>query len=381
MEFAWSEDQLALRRSILEFAAAALTEDIVALDRTGTFSREQWNKCAEFGILGLAVPEEYGGSGHDILTTMMALEALGSGCRDNGLLFALNAQMWAVQAPIQRFATPAQRERYLSPMVRGEMIGAHGITEPGSGSDTFAMSSTATRRGDGYVLNGTKTFVSNAPIADVLLVFASTSRARGFMGITAFLIDKGHPGLTIGKPIEKMGLRTAPYSEVVLDDCMVPVEARLGKEGNGGTIFKHSMGWERSCILASNVGAMERQLQACVAYAQERQQFGQPIGKFQQISSMLVEMKLRLETSRMLLYRAGWCRAQGEEAVEEVALAKLHISESFVQSSLAAIQIHGAYGYSTEVGIERDLRDAIGGRVYSGTSEIQREIIARHMGL
>ena len=381
MEFAWSEDQLALRRSILEFAAAALTEDIVALDRTGTFSREQWNKCAEFGILGLAVPEEYGGSGHDILTTMMALEALGSGCRDNGLLFALNAQMWAVQAPIQRFATPAQRERYLSPMVRGEMIGAHGITEPGSGSDTFAMSSTATRRGDGYVLNGTKTFVSNAPIADVLLVFASTSRARGFMGITAFLIDKGHPGLTIGKPIEKMGLRTAPYSEVVLDDCMVPVEARLGKEGNGGTIFKHSMGWERSCILASNVGAMERQLQACVAYAQERQQFGQPIGKFQQISSMLVEMKLRLETSRMLLYRAGWCRAQGEEAVEEVALAKLHISESCVQSSLAAIQIHGAYGYSTEVGIERDLRDAIGGRVYSGTSEIQREIIARHMGL
>lgn len=381
MEFAWSEDQLALRRSILEFAAAALTEDIVALDRSGTFSREQWNKCAEFGILGLAVPEEYGGSGHDILTTMMALEALGSGCRDNGLLFALNAQMWAVQAPIQRFATPAQRERYLSPMVRGEMIGAHGITEPGSGSDAFAMSSTATRRGDGYVLNGTKTFVSNAPIADVLLVFASTSRARGFMGITAFLIDKGHPGLTIGKPIEKMGLRTAPYSEVVLDDCVVPVEARLGKEGNGGTIFKHSMGWERSCILASNVGAMERQLQACVAYAQERQQFGQPIGKFQQISSMLVEMKLRLETSRMLLYRAGWCRAQGEEAVEEVALAKLHISESFVQSSLAAIQIHGAYGYSTEVGIERDLRDAIGGRVYSGTSEIQREIIARHMGL
>ena len=381
MEFAWSEDQLALRRSILEFAAAALTEDIVALDRSGAFSREQWNKCAEFGILGLAVPEEYGGRGHDILTTMMALVALGSGCRDNGLLFALNAQMWAVQAPIQRFATPAQRERYLSPMVRGEMIGAHGITEPGSGSDAFAMSSTATRRGDGYVLNGTKTFVSNAPIADVLLVFASTSRARGFMGITAFLIDKGHPGLTIGKPIEKMGLRTAPYSEVVLDDCVVPVEARLGKEGNGGTIFKHSMGWERSCILASNVGAMERQLQACVAYAQERQQFGQPIGKFQQISSMLVEMKLRLETSRLLLYRAGWCRLQGEEAVEEVALAKLHISESFVQSSLAAIQIHGAYGYSTEVGIERDLRDAIGGRVYSGTSEIQREIIARHMGL
>ena len=381
MHFSWSEDQLALERSIIEFAGEALSDDVIADDRAGIFSRRRWERCAEFGILGLALPEEYGGSGQDVLTTMLAMEALGYSCRDNGLLFALNAQMWAVQAPIHRFASPEQRARYLPPLVRGDIIGAHAITEPESGSDAFAMSASAVRRGDCYVLNGTKTFVSNAPVADLFLVFASTNRARGFMGITAFLIEKGHPGLSVGKPIEKMGLRTAPYSEVILDDCEVPAAARLGNEGNGGTIFKHSMGWERSCILASHVGAMKRQLETCIDYAKTRQQFGHAIGKFQSVSSMIVDMKLRLETSRLLLYHAGWLRAQGHEAVQEVALAKLYLSECFVQSSLEAIQIHGGYGYSTEFGIERDLRDAIGGRIYSGTSEIQRDIIARSLGL
>ena len=363
MDFTWSEDQLALKRSTVEFAIGALSGDVIADDRSGTFSRERWQRCAEFGILGLSLPEEYGGSGLDVLTTMLAMEALGYACRDNGLLFALNAQMWAVQTPIHRFASPAQRAHYLPRLVRGEIIGAHAITEPGSGSDAFAMSATAVRRGNGYVLNGTKTFVSNAPVADLFLVFATTNRAKGFLGITAFLIDKGQPGLGVGKPIEKMGLRTAPYSEVILDGCELPASARLGNEGNGGTIFKHSMGWERSCILASHVGAMERQLDACVEYAKSRQQFGQPIGKNQGVSSMLVDMKLRLETSRLLLYHAGWLRAQGQEAVQEVALAKLYLSECFVQSSLQAIQIHGGYGYSTESGIERDLRDALGGRI------------------
>lgn len=381
MDFTWSEDQLALKRSTVEFAIGALSGDVIADDRSGTFSRERWQRCAEFGILGLSLPEEYGGSGLDVLSTMLAMEALGYACRDNGLLFALNAQMWAVQTPIHRFASPEQRAHYLPRLVRGEIIGAHAITEPGSGSDAFAMSATAVRRGDGYVLNGTKTFVSNAPVADLFLVFATTNRAKGFLGITAFLIDKGQPGLGVGKPIEKMGLRTAPYSEVILDGCELPASARLGNEGNGGTIFKHSMGWERSCILASHVGAMERQLDACVEYAKSRQQFGQPIGKNQGVSSMLVDMKLRLETSRLLLYHAGWLRAQGQEAVQEVALAKLYLSECFVQSSLQAIQIHGGYGYSTESGIERDLRDALGGRIYSGTSEIQRDIVARSMGL
>ena len=381
MDFTWSEEQVALKQSIIEFATRSLNDGVIDDDRLGTFSRERWGRCAEFGILGLAMPDAHGGSGLDVLTTMLAMEALGYACRDNGLLFALNAQMWAVQTPIHRFGSDEQRSRYLPALVRGEIIGAHAITEPGSGSDAFAMSATAERRGEHFILNGAKTFVSNAPIADLFLVFASTNRARGFMGISAFLIEKGHVGLSVGKPIEKMGLRTAPYAEVVLDDCAVPVTALMGNEGNGGTIFKHSMGWERSCILASHVGAMQRQLETCVEYAKTRHQFGQPIGKNQSVSGMIIDMKLRLETSRLLLYHAGWLRAQGREAVQEVALAKLHLSECFVQSSLQAIQIHGGYGYSTEFGIERDLRDALGGRIYSGTSEIQREIIARSLGL
>ena len=381
MDFSWSEDQLALRRSIVEFAQRELGEGILADDRAGTLSRAKWRKCAEMGIHGLAVPEAYGGTGHDVLTTVLALEALGYGCADAGLLFAIGAQMWAVQAPILRFGSDEQRRHYLPRLVSGEIIGAHAITEPGSGSDSFSMTATAEKRGEEYVLNGSKTFATNAPVADVFVVFATTNRKRGFMGVTAFLIDKGTPGLTTGKAIDKMGIRTSPMGEVFLSDCVVPASSRLGREGNGGTIFTHSMGWERTCILAGAVGAMERQLNRCIAYAAEREQFGKAIGKFQSVSNMIVQMKIRFETSRLLLYRAAWLRASGQEATAEVAMAKLCISEAHVASSLDAIQIHGGYGYSTETGVERDLRDAVGSRIYSGTSEIQHEIIARAIGL
>ena len=381
MDFAWSDEQLALRHSIIEFARRELGDGIQEDDRSGTLSREKWRKCAEMGIHGLAVPEAYGGTGHDVLTAVCALEALGYGCADAGLLFAIGAQMWAVQAPILRFGTEAQRQHYLPRLLSGEIIGAHAITEPGSGSDTFSMRATAEKRGETYVLNGSKTFATNAPIADVFVVFASTNPARGFMGVTAFLVDKGLPGLAVGRAIDKMGIRTSPMGEVFLAECVVPVSARLGNEGNGGTIFTHSMGWERTCILAAAVGAMERQLETCVAYAAQREQFGRSIGKFQSVSNRIVQMKLRFESSRLLLYRAAWLRNNGHDATAEVAMAKLCISEAHVASSLDAIQIHGGYGYSTETGIERDLRDAIGSRIYSGTSEIQHEIIARAIGL
>lgn len=381
MDFSWSEDQLALRRSIVEFAQRELGEGILADDRAGTLSRTKWSKCAQMGIHGLAVPEAYGGTGHDVLTAVLALEALGYGCADAGLIFAIGAQMWAVQAPILRFGSDEQKQHYLPRLLSGEIIGAHAITEPGSGSDTFSMTATAEKRGEEYVLNGSKTFATNAPVADVFLVFATTNPKRGFMGVTAFLVDKGTPGLAAGKAIDKMGIRTSPMGEVFLSDCVVPASSRLGREGNGGTIFTHSMGWERTCILAGAVGAMERQLESCIAYAAQREQFGKSIGKFQSVSNKIVQMKIRFETSRLLLYRAAWLRANGQEATAEVAMAKLCISEAHVASSLDAIQIHGGYGYSTETGIERDLRDAVGSRIYSGTSEIQHEIIARAIGL
>ena len=381
MDFSWNEDQLRLKQSVADFAAKQLNDDVIARDHAGVFSAESWKKCAQFGIHGLAFPEEFGGAGLDALTTMLAMEALGYACRDSGLIFAINAQMWAVQTPLLKFGSAEQKERYLPGLIRGDIIAAHAMTEPDSGSDSFALTTRAEREGDGYLLNGVKTFISNAPIADLFLVFATVDKRRGFMGVTAFLIEKGTPGLTVSRPIEKMGIRTAPMAEVVLDDCRVAADCRLGREGNGGAIFKHSMAWERSCILASCVGTMQRQIERCIEYVRVRKQFGETIGSFQAISHTIVGMKVRLETARLLLYRAGWLRSRGEEAAEEVAMAKLYLSECFVRSSLDAVQIHGGYGYATEFELERDLRDAVGSRIYSGTSEIQKELIARALGL
>jgi len=381
MDFSCSEDQLALKRSVSEFARQHLNDGIIARDHAGTFSKENWKKCAEFGIHGFPFPEEFGGAGLDSLSTMLAMEALGFGCRDNGLIFAINAQMWSVQAPLLKFGSPSQKQRYLRELIGGDIVAAHAMTEPDSGSDSFALSTRAEREGDAYVLNGVKTFVANAPVADLFLVFTTVDKHRGFMGITAFLIDKGTDGLTVSRPIEKMGTRTSPMAKVVLEDCRVGADCRLGREGNGATIFKHSMAWERSCILASCVGTMQRQLERCIDYARVRKQFGKTIGSFQAISHSIVDMKVRLEAARLLLYRAGWLRAQGRAAAEDVAMAKLYLSECFVRSSLDAVQIHGGCGYTTELEIERDLRDAVGSRIYSGTSEIQKELIARALGL
>jgi len=381
VDFSLTDHQLNLRASIVEFARKELNKDLIARDHEGVLSRENWQKCADFGIHGLAVPKEFGGSGFDILTTIVALEGLGYGCQDNGLIFAISAQMLAVQAPILRFGSAEQKARYLPTLVSGRIIGAHAMTEPGAGSDSFGLSTKAEKHGDRYRLTGTKTFVTNAPFADLFLVFATVNKARGFMGVTAFLIDKDTPRLSVGPPIEKLGLRTAQFGNLILDECGVGPEHRLGNEGNGGSVFIHAMNWERAAILGSHLGMLERQVERCVEYAKTRQQFGKPIGSFQLVSSKIVNMKMRLETARLLLYKAGWLRAQGQDATREVAMAKLYLSECSVQSSLDAIQIFGGYGFTKECEVERDLRDSIASKIYSGTSEIQTEIIARSLGL
>lgn len=381
MDFAWSEEQLEYKTTAIRFAQKELSRGVTDQDRHEIFPQERWRKCAEFGLLGLPFAETYGGVEADILTTMLVMEGLGYGSKDNGLLFALNAQMWAVQHPLSVFGTAEQKDRYLPALIRGELIGAHGMSEPDSGSDAFAMRTRAERRDGGYVLNGTKTFVTNAPVADLALVFAMTAPAKGSWGVSAFLLEKGAPGFTLGKNIEKMGLRTAPMGELILQDCFVPESNRLGNEGAGAHIFNSSMEWERACILGAHVGAMERQLEECVRYARTRKQFGQPIGKFQSISNRIAEMKVRLETARLLLYKAAWLKKAGKPMHMEAAMAKLYLSEVFTESSLDAIRIHGGYGYTTEFEVERDLRDAIGGMLYSGTSDIQRNIIARYLGL
>jgi len=381
MDFAWSEEQLTFRRGAVDFARAELDQGAVDREQRDELSRELWKKCADFGVQGSAVPPEYGGLGNDILTTMLIMEGLGYGCRDNGLLFSLNAQMWAVQHPILAFGSEEQKQRYLPPLCRGELVGAHGMTEPQSGSDAYSLRSRAEKRDGGYVLNGTKTLVTNAPSADVCVVFASTNPDKGHWGITGFIVEKGTPGFSVSRNMHKMGLRTSTMGELVFEDCWVPESSRLGVEGQGARVFNSSMEWERACILGSHVGAMERQLEACVRYARERRQFDRPIGEFPAVADRIANMRVRLETSRLVLYQVAWRKAEGKSAVTEAAIAKLHISESFVQSSLDAIKIHGGYGYLTEFEVERDLRDAVGGTLYSGTSDIQRKIIAQMMGV
>lgn len=381
MDFELSEEQQELQNGAIEFARKALNDDMIRRDHEEIFSHDGWMACAHFGVQGLPVPAEYGGMGLGISEVIAVMEGLGYGGRDQGLLFSLNAHLWTATLPIMFFGTEDQRRKYLPGLSNGELIGANGASEPDAGSDIFAMRMRAEKRGDTYVLNGTKTFVSNAPVAHLFVVYATIDDKLGPMGITGFLVDSNTPGLTVGRKLEKMGLRTSPMSEVVFDDCVIPVENRLGREGRGVAVFECSMEWERGCILANYLGLMRRQLENCIDYARTRKQFGKPIGKFQSVANRIVDMKVRLDACRPLVYRIGQLKQQNKAAVLESSIAKLLVSESLVKSCQDALQIFGGYGYMVEQGIERDLRDALGSTLYSGTSEIQRNIIAKSLGI
>ena len=331
--------------------------------------------------MGLNVPIAYGGQDHDFVTTIAILEALGYGCHDNGLPFSLNSQIWSTQAALKAFGSDAQKDKYLRAMCTGKSIGAFAITEADTGSDTYSMKARARRVDGGYVLKAEKHYITNAPVADLAVVFASTNPEVGQWGISAFIVEDGTDGFTRGSNRDKMGLKTSPFGEIYLDDCFVPEQNRLGAEGAGVSIFATSMASERGYILSSQLGAMQRQLETAIEFARERRQFGQPIGRFQAVSNRIVDMKLRLETSRLMLYKLAWLESQGEPLTMDAALTKLHLSETFIESSMDAIRLHGAQGYVQELGIERDLRDGIGGVIYSGTSDIQRVVIAGLLGL
>jgi len=381
MDWVLSEDQMELQREAIKFARSALCGDMIERDRNDGFDRAGWQKCADFGVLRAPIPKEHGGMGLGLSGTIALMEGLGYGARDQGLLFSLNAHLWTNSIPIVVHGTEAQKRRYLESLSDGTLIGANGASEPGAGSDVFAMTARAERRGDHYVLNGAKTFVTNAPIAGLFVVYATLDPGLGPMGITAFIVERDAPGLHVGRELKKMGLRTSPMAEVIFDDCKVAVANRLGREGRGVDVFECSMEWERGAILASCLGVLRRQLDACIAHARQRKQFGQAIGKFQSVANLLVDMKLRIETCRPLVYRIGHMKDRGQPSFMESALAKLHVSESYVQSSIDAMRIFGGYGYMVEQEAERDLRDAMGSLFYSGTSEVQRAIIARSLGL
>lgn len=382
MDFQFTDEQLAINREIRKFTQNELNDSILERDRDKEFFGEGWKKCAEIGIQGLPIPEEYGGSDADALTTVFAMEGLGYGCKDNGLIHSINSHMWGCEIPILKFGSDEQKEKYLPDLCCGEMIGGHAITEPDVGSDAFAIRTEAKRIDNCYLLNGSKSIVSNGPISDLIIVFAVTNPSRKFLGrISAFIVLKDTPGLVIGEPLEKMGLKTSPTAELFFEDCKVSPENVLGNEGSGAAIFNETMEWERSCLFACHIGTMERILETCIRYAKNRRQFGQPIGKFQSISNKIADMKVNLELGRLMLYKIGWMKNQGKKVLLETAVAKLFVSESLTKSALEAVQIHGAYGYLSELGIEKDLRDSIASNIYSGTSEIQRNIIARCLGL
>jgi alkylation response protein AidB-like acyl-CoA dehydrogenase len=383
MDFSWKKEQIEYQNRVIDFAKTHLNATIAERDADCIFSREDWQKCADFGLHGLAAPLAYGGQNEevDILAATLAMEGLGYGCKDNGLPFSINAQMWTVQLPISAFGSEEQKEKFLPKMTSGEWIGCHALTETNAGSDVFAMETIATKVDGGYLLNGSKRLITLAPVSDVALVFATTNPKLGRWGVTGFILEKGMEGFSRGANQPKMGMRTVPIGNLTFENCFVPDANMLGAEGAGWSITTASLEYDRCNILASQLGAMERQLEDAVAFVKKRKQFGKSIGAFQSVSNRIADMKLRLETSRMLLYKVAWLKSQGKSAMMEAALLKLQLSESFVESSLDAIRLHGGSGYLSENEVERDLRDAVGGVIYAGTSDIQKNIIANLMGL
>ncbi len=382
MDFALSDRQKALRGEVIRFAREELNERVVERDREGRFSRALWAKCAAAGLQGLPVPEDYGGTGADPLTTAIALEAFGYGCRDGGLVFAVCAHLLACVVPVWKHGSEAQQRRWLPGLCDGSLIAVNAVTEPGSGSDAFAMQTRAEARDGGFVLNGTKTFGSNGPVADLALVYTATEPGRGFLGgVTAFLVERGTPGFASGPAFEKMGLRTCPAGELVFENVFVPEEHVLGRVGGGGLVFAESMDWERALLVATHVGAMERLLEGAVAYARTRTASGQPIGKFQAVAHRLADAKVRLEAARLLTYQAAARLDRDRRAGLDAAIAKLFVSEAFVETAMDAVRTLGGYGFLADHDAERALRDAVGGTLYSGTSDVQRNLIARWLGL
>jgi len=367
---------------MVEFARAHLRAHPEQGAQKEQFDRQLWKRCADAGILAQGVPTAFGGQGEqDVLDIVIAMEGIGYGSVDNSLPFALNTHLWTVQHPILKHGSDAQKIRYLPPMCSGEIIGAHAMTEHEAGSDSSAIATVAEPVSGGYRMNGRKCMISLAPVADVFLLFATTRPSAGKWGITAFLVDRHSTGVTVSEPVEKMGLRAVPMGEIVLENCFVPTDCRLGPEGAGAGIANHSLEYERCCILASQIGRMQHQLEDAVLVARKRRQFGRSIGQFQSVSNRVADMKLRLETTRLLLYKVAWMKSQGQSTVLESAMLKLFASEQFLASSIDAMRINGGRGYLVEHEVEHDVRDALGGVLYAGTSDIQRNIIAGMLGL
>ncbi|MBC7082267.1 MAG: butyryl-CoA dehydrogenase [Bacillota bacterium] len=374
MDFSLTEEQEAIRQMAAEFADKELAPHARELDAKGEYPWDNLRKLARYGYLGMMLPAEFGGSGADVLSHTLCVEEVSRACAATGVIMEIHNSLTC--DGIYRFGTDEQKARYLPALARGEKIGAFALTEPGAGSDPSGIRTVAARDGNDFVINGTKHFITGAGQAHVYLLFAMTDPSKGTKGISAFIVEKGMPGLSFGPPEDKMGIRASHTGELIFSDCRIPAENLVGSEGEGYKIALTLLDGGRIGIGAQAVGIARAAFDAALRYSQERVQFGQAISGFQAIQWMLADMATEIEAARLLVYRAAYLRDKGVRCTKEVAMAKLFASEVAMRTTVKAVQIHGGYGYMREYNVERYMRDAKITEIYEGTSEIMRLLIA-----
>jgi len=372
-----TEEQQMTREMVRDFAEKELKKRAIEIDRNEKFPFDIFKKMAELNLMGMAFPEEYGGGGTDNVCYAIGVEEISRACASTGVIMSVNNSL--VCDPINIFGTEKQKKEWLTPLAKGELIGCFALTEPGAGSDAGNQQTTAVKKGDKYVLNGNKIFITSGGVADVAVVFAMTDKEKKMKGISTFLVKKGTPGFSVGKIEKKLGIRGTGSAELIFEDCEIPEENILGKEGAGFKIAMMTLDGGRIGIAAQAVGIAQACLDESVTYSKNRRQFDQPISNFQAVQWMLADMATATEGARLLTYKAAYLKDQKKRYSKEAAMAKLFASDAAVKASQKAVQIHGGYGFSKEYVIERFFRDAKITEIYEGTSEVQRMVIAANI--
>ncbi|MBJ8104304.1 MULTISPECIES: acyl-CoA dehydrogenase AcdA [Bacillus] len=375
MHFKLSEEHEMIRKMVRDFARNEVAPTAAERDEEERFDRALFDQMAELGLTGIPWPEEYGGIGSDYLAYVIAIEELSRVCASTGV--TLSAHTSLAGWPIFKFGTEEQKQKFLRPMAEGKKIGAYGLTEPSSGSDAGGMRTTAKRDGDHYILNGSKIFITNGGIADIYVVFALTDPESKQRGTSAFIVESDTPGFSVGKKESKLGIRSSPTTEIMFEDCRIPVENLLGEEGQGFKVAMQTLDGGRNGIAAQAVGIAQSALDASVEYARERHQFGKPIAAQQGIGFKLADMATDVEAARLLTYQAAWLESEGLPYGKESAMSKVFAGDTAMKVTTEAVQVFGGYGYTKDYPVERYMRDAKITQIYEGTQEIQRLVISR----
>ncbi|EOO13094.1 MULTISPECIES: acyl-CoA dehydrogenase AcdA [Bacillus cereus group] len=375
MHFKLSEEHEMIRKMVRDFARNEVAPTAAERDEEERFDRVLFDQMAELGLTGIPWPEEYGGIGSDYLAYVIAVEELSRVCASTGV--TLSAHTSLAGWPIFKFGTEEQKQKFLRPMAEGKKIGAYGLTEPSSGSDAGGMRTTAKRDGDHYILNGSKIFITNGGIADIYVVFALTDPDSKQRGTSAFIVESDTLGFSVGKKESKLGIRSSPTTEIIFEDCRIPVENLLGEEGQGFKVAMQTLDGGRNGIAAQAVGIAQSALDASVEYARERHQFGKPIAAQQGIGFKLADMATDVEAARLLTYQAAWLESEGLPYGKESAMSKVFAGDTAMKVTTEAVQVFGGYGYTKDYPVERYMRDAKITQIYEGTQEIQRLVISR----